>query len=150
MDGFIPSSGPPIRFGADGQILGMQKGFPVFGPTSSFVGSSGIGNALAFSPASGTIDPTITGFVAGVGSAGTGRLKITLSADTSFEGLPAGADGQQLFLLIVAGAFTLTLLHLNGATAQAQIFASVDFSCTLNDCLQLFYDIGLSKWVLVP
>jgi len=112
-------------------------------------GGGGIGNTLAFASPSGVIDPSIAGFVAGVGSAGTGRLNVTLTANTSWEGLPAGSDTQQLFITIVSGNFVLTLLHLNGSTAQTQILASTDFSYALGDTAQLYYSGALGQWVLV-
>lgn len=111
--------------------------------------SGGVGASVNFVSPSGTIDPSIVGFTAGVGSAGTGRIKVTLSANTTWEGLPTGADGQQLFGTIVAGNFFLTLSALNGATAQKQILASRDTTYTLGDTFQAFYDSGLGQWVLV-
>lgn len=108
-----------------------------------------VGASLAFAPPSGTIDPSIVGFVAGLGSSGTGRLKITLSGNTSIEGLPAGVDGQTLLIMIVTGAFTFTLLHLNGSTAQKQILASGDETYGLGDVSLLIYDGGLGQWALV-
>lgn len=123
---------------------------PASSSASGSSGSGGIGAPLAFAPASGTIDPSITGFIAVAGPTGTGRLQVTLSGNTSFEGLPAGADGQQLFIeVIAAGADQLTLLHLNGSTAQKQIFASRDVSYVVGDVAQLYYDGGTSQWVLV-
>lgn len=126
-------------------------GYLFFNPRNLGGSSSGggLGNALAFAPSSGVIDPTIAGFVAALGAGSTGRLDVTLSGDTSFEGLPAGADGQQLFITVVSGNFTLTLLHLNGSTAQKQILASTDFSYTLGDTAQLFYSKALGQWILV-
>lgn len=123
---------------------------PFANPAANASGSGGIGSSINFAPAGGSIDPAIAGFHAGLGSNGTGRLKVTLTADTSFQGLPAGLDGQQLYITVVSGAFNLTLLHLNGATAQKQIRAGADTLIGLNDSLQLFYDGGLSQWVLIP
>ena len=124
-----------------------------FGCCNGGGGSSGsgggIGGSINYAPAAGVIDPTIAGFVAAAGASGTGRIKVTLSGNTSFEGLPKGADGQQLFIMVVSGNFTLTLLEGDGATAQAEILASTNFSYGLGDTAQLFYDTGLSQWVLV-
>lgn len=122
---------------------------PAGSSSSSSSGSGGLGALITFNPPSGVIDPSITGFVAGLAPSGTGRINITLSADTSFEGLPAGVDAQQLFLTIVSGNFVLTLLHLNGSTAQKQILSSKDFAYALGDTAQLFYDGGIAQWVLV-
>lgn len=110
----------------------------------------GVGPAVACSPSSGTIDPTIAGFKAGIGAAGTGRLNVTLSGNTSFEGLPAGVDGQQLFIVVVSGNFTLTLLVNNGSTAQAQVLGSGALTASLDDALSLYYDAGIGKWVVTP
>lgn len=124
-----------------------------FGPpgtsSSSGGGGGGIGPAIAFASPPGTIDPAIAGFIAGVGNAGTGRIKVTLSNDTAWEGLPTGADTQQLIIVIVAGNFTLTLLHLNGLTTQKQILASGDFLYQLGDALELVYDSALAQWMLL-
>lgn len=122
------------------------------GPVTSTSASSGggLGSLINFTSPTGTIDPSITGFVAGTGASSTGRINLTITANTSWEGLPAGADGQQLFITVVTGAFTLTLLHLNGSTAQAKIRASNDFAYALNDTAQLFYDSGLGQWILIP
>jgi len=145
---WIPFAGPALP-GTAGNVLTSNgpTSAPTFQPATG--GGGGIGARLTFTSPSGAIDPNIVGFTAGIGSAGTGRLYVTLSADTSWEGLPAGADGQQLFITVIAGAFTLTLLHLNGSTAQQEILASTDFSYALNDTAQLFYDGTLTQWVLV-
>lgn len=152
----MPISTPPTFKGGYANIALGTAGFILtsHGPGSpptfqAAAASGGVGPSVNFSPASGAVDPAIPGFTAGVGSAGTGRLKITLAGDTSFLGMPAGDDGQQLFGTIVGGAFTLTLDHLNGGTTQAQIYASNDFVFSLHDTFQLLYDSGLSAWLLI-
>lgn len=132
---------PPVQLGAAGTVLTVQPGgsLAFSSPAAGIVGSS-----INFSPPAGVIDPAIVGF-----TTSTGRIKVTLAGNTTFEGFPTGTDGQPLFIMVVAGNFTLTLSHLNGATAQKQIRASVDFSYALNDTAQLFYDGGLSQWILV-
>lgn len=143
---FSPAQAP-IPIGTPGQVLTVVgAGLQFQTPAAS---GGGLGITIPFSPAGGVIDPSISGFVAALGPTGTGRIDLTLSANTSFEGLPAGADGQQLFITIVSGNFSLTLLHLNGSTTQKQIRASNDMLYFLNDTAQLFYDAGLSQWVLV-
>jgi hypothetical protein len=118
------------------------------------VGAAGLGAAVAFAPASGTIDPSIAGFTAGLGSVGTGRINVTLAGNTSFEGLPAGVDGQQLQILVVSGNFTLTLLVDNESTAQKEILGSNNLAAALGDALTLYYDAsldgGAGMWVLTP
>lgn len=137
----------PIPIGSAGQVLTVVgSGLQFQAPSGA---GGGLGADLAFAPPSGVIDPAIAGFVAAAGPSGTGRLLVTLSANTSFEGLPAGADGQQLFITVVAGNFQLTLLHLSGATLQKEILATYDFVYPLNNSAQLFYDAGLGQWVLV-
>lgn len=111
---------------------------------SSSASGGGIGASIAYASPSGTIDPVIAGFTTAIG-----RIKVTLSADTAWEGLPTGADAQQLLVTIVAGNFTLTVLHLNGSTAQKKILASGDFLFQLNDTFQLVYDAGLGEWLLL-
>lgn len=139
-----PTFNPPrygIPLGSNGQVLTMVGTQPRF---AAAAGGGGIGSSINFSPAAGTIDPSIAGFTTSVG-----RIKVTLAGNTTFEGLPVGADGQQLFITIVAGNFFLTLSPLNGATAQKQIRASGAPTYQLNDTAQLFYDVGLGQWVLV-
>lgn len=108
-------------------------------------GGGGIGSVITYSPPSGVIDPAPPGF-----SASVGRIQITLAGNTSFKGFPTMADGQQVFLEVVSGNFTLTLLHLDGATALKQIRASADFSYALGDTAQMYGDLGANVWVLVP
>lgn len=112
----------------------------------SLGGGGGIGSALTYSPATGSIDPGtgITGF-----SSSTGRLKITLAGNTTFAGLPVGTDAQILYLMVVSGGFTLTLTA-NGSSSGSAFFASTSFVAQLDDCLQVFFDSGLNKWVIVP
>jgi hypothetical protein len=136
--------GTRLYYGSDG--FSKYSGYFDF----TVGGGGGMGADLAYSPGSGTIDPSITGFEAGLGGSGTGRLKVTLSGNTSFEGLPAGVDGQQLYIIVVSGNYTLTLLALNGSTAQAEMMASGALALNLYDCAQLFYDGTLSQWVMVP
>lgn len=142
--------GPPNP-GAAGQVLTSNGGTaaPTFQPASGG-GGGGIGADLSYSPSSGAVDPGagISGFVAAAGTSGTGRLKVTLSGATTFAGLPAGADGQQLFIMVVAGAYSLTLTAF-GTTAGAEIFASNSFTFQEFDCAHLLYDSALSQWVLV-
>ena len=152
MSGFLsaPQFSPPVQpisLGTNGQVLTMVGARPQF---SNAAGGGGIGPAIAFNSPAGVIDPNIVGFTAGVGSAGTGRIKVTLAADTSWEGLPAGTDGQQLVILVVAGNFTLTLLALSGATAQAKILSNLNFAIRLNSSLSLTYDATLAQWILTP
>lgn len=146
MSGFLspPTFNPPqapIAIGANGQVLTVVGGKPQFAAAAS---GGTAGAFINFAPPAGIIDPTIVGF-----TSNTGRIKVTLAGDTTFEGLPAGTDGQQLYITVVAGNFTLTLAHLNGATAQAEIRASADRPYALNDTAYLFYDGGLGQWVAV-
>jgi hypothetical protein len=119
-------------------------------------GGGGLGTKVSYSPSSGTIDPSITGFTAGLGSAGTGRLNVTLSGNTTFEGLPAGADGQQLAILIVSGNYTLTLSSFNASTAQKKIVASGNPTGVLYDALSFYYDASTTinsatgTWIFNP
>jgi hypothetical protein len=111
-------------------------------------GSGGVGAEISYTSPTGTVDPSITGFVAGIGSNGTGRIKITLTANTSWQGLPAGTDGQTLSLTVVSGAFTFTLLARDGSTALQQIMASGNFVLAQYDSIGLIYSSSLAQWVL--
>lgn len=109
------------------------------------LGSRGLSASLAYSPASGSIDPGagISGFASSVG-----RLNITLSGDTTFAGLPSGAvDGQQLVLAVVAGNYVLTL-DAFGATVGAPFMASSSIELVAYDAILAYWDKGLEMWVL--
>ena len=80
---------------------------------------------------------------------GTGRIRITITANTSWQGLPAGVDGQTLVLIVVSGAFTFELLALDSSTALHQIMASANSSYEEYDAAQLVYSSSLSNWVLI-
>lgn len=113
-------------------------------------GGSG-GTELSYAPASGNVDPGagITGFIAGFGAGGTSALNLTLSANTTFAGLPTGSQGQTLLLSVVAGNFTLTLTSF-GTTAGAQIASSgTNYQIQLNDTVMLVYSTSLTAWKLL-
>jgi hypothetical protein len=111
--------------------------------------SGGVGAEIAYTSPTGTIDPAITGFVAGLQSAGTGRIRLTITANTSWQGLPAGVDGQTLTLEIVAGNFTFELLANDASTALKEILCSGSpRAYQLYDAPQLQYSGNLTKWVL--
>jgi len=110
----------------------------------------GAGAEISFtSPSGATVDPNIASFVSGFGGNGTGRINVTITANTSWEGLPAGTDGQTILIVVVAGNFTLTLLARNGSTLQSQILASNNLALALYDSAQLIYSSSLGKWVLI-
>lgn len=112
----------------------------LFGPTglvSSGGSSSGakLGARLAFaSPAGAGVAAAPAGF-----STATGRLLVTLSADTTWVSLTAGADGQLLEVKVVAGAFTLTL-------PQANFNGVGDLAVALNNGVLLYYDATVGGW----
>lgn len=115
--------------------------------TVGATGLSGLGPSVAYSPSSGTVDPGtgITNFCAL-----TGRLNVTLSGNTVFLGLPAGAfDGQQVVIAVVGGNYTLTLDVFNAGTAGAQFFASAPITIIAYDAIPVYYDGGLGQWVIM-
>lgn len=118
-----------------------------FGPNISTSGTAQDRSAgiCSYSPNTGSIDPGngIPGF-----NIGTGRLKVTLAGNTTFAGLPAGADGQFLILVVVAGNFTLTLTAA-GNTAGAAILASNSVNLILSDALPLMFDGPLNQWIAI-
>lgn len=135
-----------------GELIGVVSTGPVkLGLVAAPAAGGGIGSSINYAPAAGADDPGtgVTGFVATAGSGGTGRVKITLAGNTTFASWPAGADGQQLFLTIVAGNFFLTLTHLASAPAGKKFLASQDLSYALNDTAQLLYDSGLAQWLVI-
>ena len=134
-------------FYTDGSANGLLV-IGVTGPTSG----GGLGGAVAYAPSAGAQDPGggITGFVAALGSGGTGRLHVTLAGDTTFAGLPAGVDGQQLFITVVAGNYTLTLTSAGSTTGAQMSGFGGGLNIGLLATAQLFYDGGLGTWQIVP
>lgn len=130
------------------------RGYLFFNPAQLKGGSSGgsgggLGKVITFtSPSGASVDPNIVGFVAGVGSAGTGRIRVTLSGDTTWVGFPAGADGQQTMIEVVSGNFTLTLAAF-GVTTQKQFQGSRSISYVLDDTASIYYDSGAAVWPIV-
>lgn len=116
-------------------------------------GGGVVGAALNYSPAAGAVDPGtgIAGFVAAA-QGGTSRIFVTLAGNTVFAGLPTGADGQQLFVTVRAGNFTLTQTY-NGTTAGSKVFgnaAAGSFIVGLGDTMQFFYTAGsINEWIFV-
>jgi hypothetical protein len=129
----------------------VQGGVTVQATAGAISGvGGGVGPEIAYTSPSGTIDPAITGFTAGVGIAGTGRVRVTLAANTTWQGLPAGADGQTLVLMVVAGNFTLTLAALDASTLLQEIMASGStVPLALYDAVELVYSASLGNWVLI-
>jgi hypothetical protein len=106
-----------------------------------------LGPSLAYAPSSGTVDPG-TG-IAGFG-VNTGRLNVTLSGNTTFEGLPPGFyDGMTLAIAVVGGNYTLTFSPFDASTAGAQFFASAPLTILSYDATSLYYDAGLGQWVIL-
>src|ERR1700756_3330524 len=103
---FVPAI-PPIPLGSAGQVLTMVGGLPVFAAGSS--GIPALGDSINYtSPAGGSNNVNPPGMDAGVGA-----ILVTLSANSNWTGLVAGAEGQTVRITVVAGAFTLTLNSLN-------------------------------------
>jgi len=97
-------------------------------------GAATLGTRLAYASPSGVVAAAPAGFNSGVG-----RLLVTLSADTTWTALTAGADGQLLEVKIVAGNFTLTL-------PQADFGGVGDIGLGLNNGILLYYDSTAAKW----
>lgn len=110
----------------------------------------GLGASLSYAPASGAIDPGagITGFVASTNGSRTAILLVTLSAATTFAGLPIGADTQEVLIAVISGNYTLTLTCF-GTTAGAQIMASgTSYQFTLYDAVRLSFSATAGAWLL--
>ena len=118
--------------------------------TVSSSSGGGKGATLAYSPASGSVDPGagVPGFVASLGSLGTEFLNITLAGNTTFAGFPTGAAGQQLFCTVVSGAYTLTITS-GGTTAGQVVLASNNMVFALGDTFLVLNDGTLGKWKLL-
>jgi hypothetical protein len=114
--------------------------------TLGATGFSGRGPQLAYAPSTGTVSPApVPGF-----DGYTGRINITLAGNTNFIGLQSGFyGGHELVLAVVAGAFTLTLTPGDPSTTAAQFMASSTITLALFDAVELYYDVGLLKWVVL-
>jgi hypothetical protein len=101
-----------------------------------------LGKRLAYtSPAGGAVAAAPLGFVAGIGPGATGRLLVTLTANTTWTSLTAGADGQLLEVKVVAGNFTLTL-------PQSAFNGVADLALALNNGVLMYYDATVGAWEL--
>jgi len=108
-------------------------------PTASGAGYATLGTRLAYaSPAGAGVAAAPAGFSASP-AAPTGRLLVTLAADTTWVSLTAGYDGQLLELIVVAGNFTLTL-------PQANFGGVGDHPISLNNAILLYYDTTSAAW----
>ena len=113
-------------------------------PNTSSGGSGGtsfatLGARLPFtSPAGAAVAAAPAGFSSSQASP-TGRLLVTLTADTTWVSLTAGYDGQMLELVVVAGNFTLTL-------PQADFGGVGDHVLGLNNAILLYYDTTDGAW----
>lgn len=111
-----------------------------FGPSGgSSGGTSGsgakLGSRLTYtSPSGAGVAAAPAGF-----ATTTGRLLVTLTADTTWVSLTAGADGQLLEVVVVAGAFTLTL-------PAADFPGFGDLNLGLNNRALLYYDSTDTAW----
>jgi hypothetical protein len=153
-----PAQAPISLTGASiGEVIGVKSVNPVVlgviaGSAGGGSGNGCLGPAVVYASASGTSDPGagIAGFTAATASAqGTGRLNVTLSGNSVWDGLPAGFDGQQLTVLIVAGNFTLQF-PVNQATAGSPFLANGTYQIGLDGTLQLYMDTTLNAWVVMP
>lgn len=117
----------------------FSRGF--FGAPTGAAGATGgvqmLGSRLAFaSPAGGAVAAAPVGF-----SSATGRLLVTLTGNTTWTSLTAGADGQLLEVKVVTGAFTLVL--------PAAVFNGVgDLALGLNNGVLMYYDAVTTAWEL--
>lgn len=119
--------------------VGMSDVGKFFGPngrtTSSSSSVATLGARLAFaSPSGGAVAAAPAGFNGLIG-----RLLVTLSADTTWASLTAGADGQLLEVKVIAGNFTLTL-------PQSAFHGIGDLALTLNNGALLYYDSTVPGW----
>lgn len=111
-----------------------------FGPLGGSGGSGGssgarLGSRLAFaSPAGAAVAAAPAGF-----SSATGRLLVTLSANTTWISLTAGVDGQLLDVIVAAGAFTLIL-------PAADFLGFGDLNLGLGNRALLYYDSTDVAW----
>lgn len=146
MASINPGPASSVRNNSEAVLYDPSTGILFAGGTTLNLGGAGVGGIITYTAPTGTVDPILTGFQSGLATAGTRLVKITLSGNTNFIGLPAGTVGQMLYLAVIAGAFNLSLVPF-GATSQAVIFASGTVPITAGDCIGLQYDSVLG-WML--
>lgn len=119
-----------------------------FGPTSSTNPSPAVtafpklGARLAFtSPSGAAVAAAPAGFSANP-AAPTGRLLVTLTANTTWISLTHGYDGQFLEVRVVAGNFILTL-------PAADFGGPLDTAIALNASILLYYDATAALWQVI-
>lgn len=122
--GYIFPFNPNIGSGGGG-----SGGQPVLGPAVNYNSPSGV-IALAAPP----------GF-----AATTGRINVTLSGNTTWQALTAGADGQVIALSVVAGNFILTLQDGAGFRAPAG-----GILLSLKTSVFLYYNTAGAIWATLP
>lgn len=108
---------------------------------------SRVGGAMNYAPAAGNVDPGV--FVPSFGQA-VGRVKVTLAGNTTLAGWPLGADGQQIYFMVVSGLGSVLQLATGAVTGGQPFYASGNLSAGLFDVLQCFYDAPSGVWVVVP
>jgi hypothetical protein len=135
---------PPLQLAAGVLTSAGAAGPLSWGPSGS---GGGLGSVLAFTAAAGSADANPPGFVAAAGSAGTGRLEITLTANSVFPTLIAGADGQTLIVSVVAGAFTLTLGPTGGGLLAPFRQANPNILNLLDAVTLYYYGGAVNQWV---
>lgn len=134
---------------AFGAITAIAPVLPGGDVTGNYQSLSIQGRVVAYAPAAGSVDgASMAGFVAGRGAAGTKWIKVTLAADTTLDGLPVGADDQDAYITVVAGAHNLTLKNA-GVTTGAQMIGRDDVVMTLGDTVHIYTGGGSGVWQLV-
>lgn len=98
-----------------------------------------LGAAIPYTSPSGVVPLAAP---AGFGAT-TGRIDVTLSANTTWNALTPGAvNGQLIAVVIVAGNFSLLLGGAGFSTPPGGVFI------TLNVAKFMYYDTGLGLWVV--
>lgn len=119
--------------------MGGFFGSPTASASASGAGFATLGARVTYtSPAGAGVAAAPAGFSA-TQSAPTGRLLVTLTADTTWVSLTPGYDGQMLEVSIVAGNFVLTL-------PQADFGGVGDHALGLNNSILMYYDTTAALW----
>jgi hypothetical protein len=95
-------------------------------------------------------DASTTGTATTLGAFGTSKIRLTNASLVSLTGIPAGYDGQVIFIENVTGN-TINLLNDVGATSANRIYtgAGQDLQVTNQATTMLAYDSTAARWMVI-
>lgn len=157
----IPSAFPPAGLLQPGDVVGIVQQVNPNNPGTGLVRAttlqallgffnvtSGVGY-LEYTSPSGTVNNVTPETF----NEGINRVDVALTAATTWTGLTAGADGQQVILRnLPTNAFTLTLDIASGSSSAGNQFSGAVAALALppgNSQTLMYYAGSVNKWVLL-